>query len=206
MFGAQRWGGWCCGPGPVCIALLLLLLLIFELVKLNFLFLLLWKCFVVPEELEEQREEQAALSKQDPPGAALGVLTARAGCVYNSFEYCWWWGCDWRFACPWVLMRGCTEVNEPSALTLSFAGSSDKSVLPWKCWGSELKWCWTLVAVLESAWGRAAGRKTGFLQRRELLLCHCSGNCRRKENTRILVQKLTQLFPQGCVPKPELWF
>lgn len=63
--------------------------LLFELVKLNFLFLLLWRCFVVPDKLEEQKEEQTALSKQDPPGAAWGVFTARAGCIYNSFPYCW---------------------------------------------------------------------------------------------------------------------
>lgn len=47
----------------MCIALLLPLSLLFELVKLNFLFLL-----VVPDKLEEQREELTALSKLDPPG------------------------------------------------------------------------------------------------------------------------------------------
>lgn len=135
----------------------------------EFPLLLLWKCFVVPAKLEEQREEQTALQTGSPE-AALGVFTARTECIYNSFEYCWWWGCDWRFACPkcsWVLMRGCTEVNEPSALTLSFAESSNRRVLPWKCLGSELKFSWTLVAFLESAWDCAAGRKTGFLHREQ---------------------------------------
>lgn len=91
-----------------------------------------------------------------PQGSA-----ARAGRVHNSLEYCWWW----KVCLSWVLMRGCSEVNEPSTLTLSFAGSSDRRVLPSKCWGSELKCCWTLVAFLGSAWDCAAGRKTGFLHR-----------------------------------------
>lgn len=60
----------------------LTLLLLFELVKLNFLSLLLWKCFVVQEKLEEQREEQTALSKQDPPGQ-LGAVHCKGQGVFT---------------------------------------------------------------------------------------------------------------------------
>lgn len=169
MFGAQRWGGHAVGLGQCA--------LLFSYPSYFFLSLWSWiSSSAAVEMLCGASQARGTEGRTDSslqtgsPGAALGVFTAGTGCIYNSFEYCWWWGCDWRFACPkcsWVLMRGWTEVNEPSALTLSFAGSSDRRVLPWECWGSELKCSWTLVAFLESAWDCAAGRKSGFLHREQ---------------------------------------
>lgn len=59
------------GLGQHAVLLPLLPSPLFQLVKLNFFFLLLWKWFVVQNKLVEQREEETSRFKLDPPVGSL---------------------------------------------------------------------------------------------------------------------------------------